>query len=133
MIIQRVGDVPSAKGSDKTFRGTVRQDKLITAEAPGRVATGQNTFEPGARTAWHTHPAGQILIITGGRGWVQCEGQPRQEVRMGDAVWFPPDVRHWHGATSTTAMMHISVTESVDGSPVTWMEHVTDQEYDPQS
>jgi quercetin dioxygenase-like cupin family protein len=107
----------------------VRRDALVQGEAPSRLATGTVTFEPGARTAWHTHPAGQLLIITAGCGWVQCKGEPRQTVTSGDSVWFPAEVKHWHGATSTTAMTHIAVTESVDGSPVTWMEHVTDEEY----
>ena len=102
---------------------------LINAETPGRVLTGLVTFEPGARTAWHKHPAGQILIITAGRGWVQGEGQPRHEVTAGDSVWIPANERHWHGATDKTAMTHIAVTESIDGSAVTWMEHVADEHF----
>ena len=131
MLIHRVGTTPSGKGPSDQFTGTVRRDGLLQAEAPGRVATGMVTFEPGARTAWHIHPAGQILIVTAGRGWVGCKGGPRQEVTPGDAVWFPAGEKHWHGATATTAMSHIAVTESVDGSAVTWMEQVTDEEYDP--
>lgn len=129
MKIHRVGQTPSSWAPATEFSGTVRRDALITSEPPGRVTTGQVTFEPNARTAWHTHPAGQILIVTAGRGWVQCEGERRQEVTPGDAVWFPAGVKHWHGATATTAMTHIAVTEVVDGSPVTWMEQVTNEQY----
>lgn len=131
MKIQKAASVPSSAAPAAQFTGTVRRDPLIGSEAPGRVSTGMVTFEPGARTAWHTHPAGQILIVTAGRGWVQCEGGERQEVTPGDSVWFPAGVRHWHGATATTAMTHIAVTEAIDGSAVTWLEHVTDQQYDP--
>jgi len=131
MRIQRVGTSPSGKGPADQFTGTVRRDSLLQAEAPGRVATGYVTFEPGARTSWHVHPAGQILVITAGCGWVQCKGGQREEVRPGDAVWFPAGVKHWHGATATTAMTHLAVTESVDGSAVTWLENVTDSEYNP--
>jgi quercetin dioxygenase-like cupin family protein len=129
MKIHRAGSTPSGRAPAESFTGVVRRDALIVAEAPGRASTGFVTFEPGARTAWHTHPAGQILIITAGRGWVQCKGEPRQDVTPGDAVWFPAGVKHWHGATATTAMTHIAVTETVDGSAVTWMEHVTDEDY----
>jgi quercetin dioxygenase-like cupin family protein len=129
MKINRAGSSPSSMAPAENFSGTVRRDGLIGSEDPGRVTTGLVTFEPGARTAWHTHPAGQILIVTAGRGWVQCKGSPRQEVAPGDAVWFPAGEKHWHGATATTAMSHIAVTEFVDGSAVTWMEHVTDEEY----
>lgn len=131
MKINRSASAPSSWASPESFTGRVRRDVLIGSEEPGRVGTGLVTFEPGARTAWHTHPAGQILIIMSGRGWVQSEGGPRQEVFPGDAVWFPAGEKHWHGATATTAMSHIAVAESVDGSAVTWMEHVTDEEYDP--
>ncbi len=129
MLIHRAGSTPSGRAPAENFTGTVRRDALLQSEPPGHVSTGFVTFEPGARTAWHTHPAGQILIITAGRGWVQCKGEARQEVTPGDAVWFPADVKHWHGASATTAMTHISVTESIDGSPVTWMEHVTEEDY----
>lgn len=131
MKIQRAASIPSGQAPAEQFTGQVRRDGLIIAEDPGRVSTGMVTFEPGARTAWHTHPAGQILIVTAGRGWVQSEGGERQDVTPGDSVWFPAAERHWHGATSSTAMTHIAVTESIDGSAVTWLEHVTDQEYDP--
>lgn len=129
MKINRVGSGPSSYAPAESFSGTVRRDTLISAEAPGRVATGLVTFEPGARTAWHTHPAGQILIVTAGRGWVQSKGSDRQEVCPGDTVWFPAGEKHWHGATDKTAMSHIAVTEAVDGETVVWMEHVTDEEY----
>ncbi|AJE49161.1 (R)-mandelonitrile lyase [Celeribacter indicus] len=129
MKINKAGSGPSSWAPPESFTGTVRRDPLIGSEAPGRVSTGLVTFEPGARTAWHTHPAGQILIVTAGRGWVQTEGGPRKEVTPGDSVWFPAGEKHWHGATATTAMTHIAVTESVDGSAVTWLEHVTDDQY----
>jgi quercetin dioxygenase-like cupin family protein len=129
MKINRVASSASGKGPADFFTGTVRRDALIQSEAPGRVSTGLVTFEPGARTAWHTHPAGQILIITAGRGWVQSKGNPREEVTPGDCVWFPAGEKHWHGATATTAMTHIAVTESLEGSAVDWLEHVTDDEY----
>jgi quercetin dioxygenase-like cupin family protein len=129
MKIQRAGAVPSSKAPPDQFTGAVRRDPLLSSEPPGRIAAGSVTFEPGARTAWHTHPAGQILIVTAGRGWVRCEGGPREEVTAGDCVWFPAGVRHWHGATDTTAMSHIAVTEAIDGSAVTWLEHVTDAQY----
>jgi quercetin dioxygenase-like cupin family protein len=129
MIVKKSSSVPSSMAPAANFTGTVRRDGLISSTAPGRVSTGLVTFEPGARTAWHTHPAGQILIITAGRGWVRARNQPRHEVTAGDAVWIPAGERHWHGATDTTAMSHIAVTESIDGSAVTWLEHVTDGEF----
>ncbi|APZ55309.1 cupin domain-containing protein [Salipiger abyssi] len=129
MKINRAASGPSSWAPAESFTGTVRRDPLIGSEAPGRVGTGLVTFEPGARTAWHTHPAGQILIVTAGRGWVQSKGQPRQEVAPGDSIWFPAGEKHWHGATETTAMTHIAVTEYIDGSAVDWMEHVTDEDY----
>lgn len=129
MKVNRSAAVPSSQGPATTFTGTVRRDGLISSEAPGRVVTGLVTFEPAARTAWHTHPAGQILIITAGRGWVQSEGQPRYEVTAGDSVWIPANERHWHGATAQTAMTHIAVTEAIDGTAVTWLEHVADTDY----
>ncbi|MCB0293622.1 MAG: cupin domain-containing protein, partial [Calditrichaeota bacterium] len=118
MQVNKVSSVPSGWAPAESFTGRVRRDGLISSEAPGRVSTGFVTFEPGARTAWHDHPAGQILIITAGRGWVQSKGQPRYEVTPGDSVWIPAGEKHWHGATDTTAMTHIAVTESVDGSAV---------------
>lgn len=131
MKINRAASSPSSWAPAESFTGTVRRDVLIGSEPPGRVNTGLVTFEPGARTAWHTHPAGQILIVTAGRGWVQTEGQARQEVGPGDSVWFPAGEKHWHGATDETAMTHIAITESIDGNAVTWLNHVTDQEYNP--
>ena len=129
MDIKRVGSRPSGKGPADWFTGTVRIDPLFDAPEPGRAAGASVTFEPGARTAWHTHPLGQTLIVTSGCGWVQREGGPVEEIKPGDVVWFPPGVRHWHGATATTAMTHIAIQEKFDGSPVTWMEKVTDDQY----
>jgi quercetin dioxygenase-like cupin family protein len=107
----------------------VRIDTPFKGSAPARVGGGIVTFEPGARTAWHTHPLGQTLIVTSGCGWVQREGGPVEEIRPGDVVWIPPDEKHWHGATATTAMTHIAVAEAHDGKAVEWMEHVSDQQY----
>lgn len=129
MKINRAASSPSGKAPAENFTGGVRRDGLIGSEEPGRVNAGLVTFEPGARTAWHTHPAGQILIITAGRGWVQSKGGAREEVTPGDAVWFPAGEKHWHGATATTAMTHIAITEYIDGVAVDWMEHVSDEEY----
>ncbi len=129
MKVQKAGSTPSGYAEPEHFTGQVRRDRLIMAEAPGCVQTGLVTFEPGARTAWHTHPAGQTLIITAGFGWVQAEGAPRREVASGDAVWIPAGEKHWHGATDTTAMTHLAVTEYIDGVAGNWLELVTDQEY----
>lgn len=129
MIVNKSASVPSSPGPAENFTGTVRRDGLVNAELPGRAATGLVTFEPGARTAWHVHPAGQILIVTAGRGWVRSESGPRHEVTAGDSVWIPAGERHWHGATASTAMTHIAVTEFVDGSAVTWLEHVSEEDY----
>jgi quercetin dioxygenase-like cupin family protein len=129
MQIHRAGSRPSDKGGAQQFTGSVRRDPLFKAEAPGRVQGGMNTFEPGARTAWHTHPLGQTLIVTAGMGWVQREGGPIEDIRPGDIVWFPAGEKHWHGATPTTAMTHIAITEALDGEVVTWLEHVTDEQY----
>lgn len=129
MEIKRVGSVPSNKGPADWFTGAVRIDPLFQAPAPARVGGASVTFEPGARTAWHTHPLGQTLIVTAGRGWAQCEGGPVEEIHPGDVVWFPPGVRHWHGATPTTGMTHLAIAESLDGVVVNWMEKVTDQQY----
>jgi quercetin dioxygenase-like cupin family protein len=127
--IERSGSRPSAKGSPDWFTGAVRVDPLFQAPDPARVGGAHVTFEPGARTAWHTHPLGQTLIITSGFGWVQRDGGPVEEVRPGDVVWFPPGLKHWHGASPTTAMSHIAIQESVNGSPVTWMEKVSEEQY----
>ncbi|MBF9034341.1 cupin domain-containing protein [Rhodobacterales bacterium HKCCE2091] len=129
MKITRAGTAPSAKGPDDWFTGTVRIDPMFQAEDPGRVAGSHVTFEPGARTAWHTHPAGQTLIVTFGRGRVQREGGPVEEIRQGDVVWFPAGEKHWHGAAPDTAMSHMAVQEVVDGSAVTWMAKVSDTDY----
>ena len=127
--IKRNGSRPSQKGSPDWFTGAVRVDPLFQAPEPGRASAGQVTFEPGARTAWHTHPLGQTLIVTAGLGWVQREGGPIEEIRPGDVVWFPPGLKHWHGASPTTAMSHIAVQESVNGRNVDWLEKVSDEQY----
>jgi quercetin dioxygenase-like cupin family protein len=127
--IKRNGTRPSQKGPEDWFTGAVRIDPLFTAAEPARVGGAQVTFEPGARTAWHTHPLGQTLIVTSGLGWVQREGGPVEEIRPGDVVWFPPGLKHWHGASPTTAMTHIAIQESLDGKAVDWLEKVSDQQY----
>jgi quercetin dioxygenase-like cupin family protein len=129
MEIQRCGARPSSAGPAEWFTGAVRIDPLFDAPAPARVAGASVTFEPGARTAWHTHPLGQTLIVTAGCGWAQRAGGPVEEIRPGDVIWFPPGVQHWHGATPTTGMTHIAVQEKLDGNAVEWMEHVTDAQY----
>lgn len=129
MEIKRIGSQASGKGPAEYFTGTVRIDPLFSPPAPARVAMALVTFEPGARTAWHTHPLGQTLIVTAGSGRVQREGGPIEEIRQGDVVWFAPNEKHWHGASATTAMSHIAIQEKLSGSPVDWMEQVTDEEY----
>ncbi|MFJ6323102.1 MULTISPECIES: cupin domain-containing protein [unclassified Rhizobium] len=129
MDIKRNGTEPSGKGPADWFTGTVRLDPLFAANDARRAASASVTFEPGARTAWHTHPRGQTLIVTAGLGLVQREGGPVEEIRPGDVVWFEPGERHWHGASPTTAMTHIAIQEHLDGKVVDWMEHVTDAEY----
>ncbi|MAS41762.1 MAG: cupin [Rhodobacteraceae bacterium] len=129
MKITRAGDTPSAPGPADYFTGTVRVDRLFQAEEPGRAGGAHVTFEPGARTAWHPHPAGQTLIVTFGRGRVQREGGPIEEIRQGDVVWFPAGEKHWHGASPDTAMSHIAIQESLDGAAVTWLEQVSDADY----
>ncbi|HKR75990.1 MAG TPA: cupin domain-containing protein [Rhodanobacter sp.] len=129
MKIVRNGSQASMKGPAEYFTGSVRVDPLAATEAPARVACASVTFEPGARSAWHTHPLGQVLIVTAGCGWTQCNGEPIEEIRAGDVIWCPPGHRHWHGATPTTAMTHIAVQEALDGKVVEWMEHVTDAQY----
>lgn len=125
----RAGSQPSQQGPEAYFTGTVRIDPLYAAEGPARVSAGQVTFEPGARSAWHTHPLGQILVVTSGYGWTQCEGEPIVAIRAGDTIWCPPGHKHWHGASPTTAMTHIAIQESLDGKAVVWLEKVTDEEY----
>src|SRR3981189_299928 len=129
MDIKRNGSRPSAKGPSDYFTGTVRIDPLFQAPDPARVGGASVTFEPGARTAWHTHPLGQTLIVTSGLGRAQREGGPIEEIRPGDVVWFPPGEKHWHGATPTTAMTHMAIQESLNGKAVDWMEKVTDAQY----
>jgi len=130
MEIKRAGTQPSAKGPADWFTGTVRIDTLFTAPAPARAAGAAVTFEPNARTAWHTHPLGQTLIVTAGFGRVQREGGPIEEIRPGDVVWFAPGEKHWHGASPITALTHIAIQESLEGKAVEWMEKVTDDQYD---
>ena len=130
MTITRAGSQPSQQGPAEWFTGTVRIDPLFSAPAPARIAGPAVTFEPGARTAWHTHPLGQTLIVLSGVGLVQREGGPVEEIRPGDVVWFPPGVKHWHGASPTTAMTHIAVQEQLDGKAVEWLEQVSDEQYD---
>jgi quercetin dioxygenase-like cupin family protein len=127
--ITRGGSQLSRQGGAKTFTGTVRIDPLFNATPPSRMSGGRVTFEPGARTAWRTHPLGQTLIVTAGSGWIQQWGSPIQEIREGDVVWIPPARKHWHGATATTGMTHIAVQEHLDGKNVEWMEKVSDEQY----
>jgi quercetin dioxygenase-like cupin family protein len=129
MDIKRVGSRPSTKGQAEYFTGAVRIDPLLDAAEPGRVRGASVTFEPGARTAWHTHPLGQHLIVTAGCGWARRWGGPREEIRPGDVVWFSPGEKHWHGATATTGMTHIAVQEHLDGKAVEWLEHVSEEQY----
>jgi len=129
MEIKRSGSQPSNKGPADWFTGTVRIDPLFQANAPARAAGASVTFEPGARTAWHTHPLGQILIVTAGCGRVRRWGGPIEEIRPGDVIWFPPGEKHWHGATPTTAMTHIAIQENLDGKVVDWLEKVSDEQY----
>jgi quercetin dioxygenase-like cupin family protein len=129
MDIKRIGSQPSGKSPAEYFTGTVRIDPLFQANAPARAVGASVTFEPGARTAWHTHPLGQTLIVTAGSGLAQRWGGPIEEIRPGDVIWFPPGEKHWHGATSTTAMTHIAIQEHLDGKTAEWMEKVTDEQY----
>ncbi|MBY5818718.1 cupin domain-containing protein [Rhizobium leguminosarum] len=129
MEIKRSGSQPSTKGPADWFTGSVRIDPLFAVTSPAGAAGASVTFEPGARTAWHTHPLGQTLIVTSGCGRVQREGGPVEEIRAGDVVSFAPGERHWHGASPTTAMTHIAIQEQLDGKVVDWMEHVTDTQY----
>jgi quercetin dioxygenase-like cupin family protein len=130
MDITRNGARSSSKGPDSWFTGSVRIDPLFERSMPARVAGASVTFESGARTAWHTHPLGQTLIVVSGLGWAQREGGPKDEIRPGDVVWFEPGEKHWHGATATTAMTHIAIQEQLDGKTVDWLEKVTDEQYD---
>ncbi len=129
MDIRRVGSEPSTKGPADYFTGTVRIDPLAPVRTPSRTAANTVTFEPGARTAWHTHPLGQTLIVVSGCGRVQREGGPVEIIRAGDVVWFEPGEKHWHGAAPTTAMTHIAIQEALDGKAVDWLEHVSEEDY----
>ena len=129
MDIKRNGSRPSGKGPEAYFTGTVRVDPMFHVGDPARVSGGHVTFEPGARSAWHTHPLGQTLIVTSGLGWAQSQGGPIEEIRPGDVIWFPPGEKHWHGAAPTTAMTHIAVTEFLNGRNVDWLEKVNDEQY----
>jgi quercetin dioxygenase-like cupin family protein len=129
MDIHRIGDRPSSPGDPAYFTGAVRLDPQFQSPAPARAMGASVTFEPGARTAWHTHPLGQTLIVTSGQGWVQRWGGPIEVVRPGDVVWFPPGEKHWHGASPTVAMTHLAIQEALDGVAVAWLEHVSDEQY----
>ena len=129
MEIKRNGSQVSGKGPTDWFSGAVRIDPLFQAPAPARVQGASVTFEPGARTAWHTHPLGQTLVVTSGFGWAQRWGGEIEEIRPGDVVWFAPGEKHWHGASATTAMTHIAVQEQLEGKAVDWMEQVSDEQY----
>jgi len=133
MEIKRSGSQPSSQGPAEYFTGTVRIDPLNSPPEPARVVMALVTFEPGARTAWHTHPLGQTLIVTAGTGWVQREGEAREEINEGDVVYFFPGEMHWHGATATTPMSHIAVQEKLNGIAVDWMGQVTDEQYNKLS
>ncbi|HEY1686111.1 MAG TPA: cupin domain-containing protein [Tepidisphaeraceae bacterium] len=129
MEIRRIGLRASGKGPTDWFTGAVRIDPLFEVPEPGRMACASVTFEPGARTAWHTHPLGQTLIVTAGCGWAQRQGGPIEEIRPGDVVFFAPGEKHWHGAALTTGMTHIAIQEKLDGKVVEWMEHVSEEQY----
>jgi quercetin dioxygenase-like cupin family protein len=129
MDIKRAGSQPASRGPEDWFTGTVRIDPLFQANESARAAAAAVTFEPGARTAWHTHPLGQTLVVTAGFGWAQREGGPIEEIRPGDVVWFAPGEKHWHGAAPTTAMTHIAIQENLNGKVVDWMEKVTEAQY----
>jgi quercetin dioxygenase-like cupin family protein len=129
MDIKRSGSQPSGSGPAEWFTGTVRVDPLFQAPAPARVSGASVTFEPGARTAWHTHPLGQTLIVTAGAGLAQRRGGPIEQIRPGDVIWIPPGEKHWHGASPTTAVTHIAIQEHLDGKVVEWMEKISDEEY----
>lgn len=129
MNIIRTGSQPSTKGSSDYFTGIVRLDMPFKGTAPARVGGATVTFDPGARTNWHTHPLGQTLIVVSGMGWVQTDGGPKEDIRAGDIVWIPPGEKHWHGATATTAMSHIAISEALEGKTVDWMEKVSDAQF----
>jgi quercetin dioxygenase-like cupin family protein len=129
MEIRRSGSQPSRQGPAEYFNGAVRIDLLFAAPDPARTVGASVTFEPSARTAWHTHPLGQTLIVTSGRGWAQCWGGSIEAILPGDVIWFPPGEKHWHGATPRTAMTHIAIQEALDGITANWMEEVSEEQY----
>jgi len=133
ITITRSGSQPTISGPPENFTGSARIVRLLRPNAPARTSVSSVTFEPGGRTAWHTHPLGQILIVTAGTGWVQAWGGPVEEIREGDVVWTPPGVKHWHGATRTTGVTHLAIVENLPGSAVEWMEQVSDQQYRRES
>jgi quercetin dioxygenase-like cupin family protein len=130
MKITRSGTIASRKGAPQNFTGAARVDTPFQATAPARVSGGFVTFEPGARTAWHTHPLGQTLVVMAGHGWVQSEGAPKEQIRPGDVVWIPPGVKHWHGATASMGMTHLAISEALDGKTVDWLDQVSQQDYE---
>lgn len=129
MELKRAGSRPTQKGPPEWFTGEVTIEPLSNPPEPSRLSCASVSFAPGARTAWHSHPLGQTLIVTSGTGWTQCEGEDVVEIRAGDVIWCPREQKHWHGATPTAGMTHIAIQESLNGTPVTWMEHVTDEQY----
>jgi quercetin dioxygenase-like cupin family protein len=129
MVISAATARPAIVGAAATFTGSVQVTPLFQPTAPSRTGGASVTFQPGARSAWHTHPLGQALIVTAGVGWIQQEGADRREIRSGDVIWTPPGVKHWHGASATSAVTHIAIQEAQDGTPVTWLEHVSDDQY----
>ena len=129
VIVQRAGSLPTERGPESNFTGAVQIDGRFERSSPARVGGATVTFQPGARTSWHTHILGQTLIVTAGTGYVQHWGGPLQEIRLGDVVWIPPGVKHWHGATPTSSMTHIAISERLDGKSVDWMEKVSDEQY----
>lgn len=129
MELKRNGSQPSTRGSPDTFTGTVRIDPLFQSPGPAQFSGASVTFEPGARSAWHTHPCGQTLIVTAGLGWTQCWGEPKVEIRPGDVITCPPGKKHWHGATPNTSMTHIAIQEAKDGKVIDWLEKVSDEQY----
>jgi quercetin dioxygenase-like cupin family protein len=130
MTIVRNGEQASIMGAPANFVGNARIDPLFAAQAPFKVSAGYVTFQPGARSMWHTHPLGQTLVVTAGTGWVQQEGAERQVIKSGDVIWTPPGVKHWHGATSTTGMTHMAIQEALDGKNVEWLEPVSEAQYE---
>jgi len=129
MELKRVGSQASVQGPEDYFTGVVRIDPLNSPPPPARTSVASVTFEPGARSAWHTHPLGQTLVVTAGCGWTQCDGGPIVEIRAGDVIWCPPGHKHWHGATASTSMTHIAIQEALDGTAVVWLEKVSDEQY----